>query len=125
MKDHRIPIGKPLAGIEMNVSSIRFSFMNPIVELCAPFKFHSSVTDQTTSEKFDPWERTGDLNLLWRLLDVHASHIQMDDESFRLKFDCGIVLECINQGGAPELVLIWGGESPEGGIILTRYPEDL
>ncbi|MCP4315942.1 MAG: hypothetical protein GY789_07985 [Hyphomicrobiales bacterium] len=70
-------------------------------------------------------KKTGDLNLLWQLIEMHASHVQMDDNSFQLFFDTDFILKCPNQGNAPELALVWEGESPEGGILLARYPVDL
>jgi hypothetical protein len=116
-----IAVGQALVGIELQLASIRFTFTKPVVEFCAPF----SLIAGDGAVVFVPWERTGDLNLLWPLIDRPASHIQMTEESFRLVFDDGTVLQCRQQGAAPELVLVWGGESPKGGIELTRYPADL
>ncbi|MCP4330099.1 MAG: hypothetical protein GY791_16860 [Alphaproteobacteria bacterium] len=121
------PIEENLVMIELELGAINFRYMNGTVVMNGEFAL---IGSNEHTEVFEPWEKRGNLNLLWPLVNVFSPRIVMNAVRLRLFFDSGHVVECKNANRFPEQVNIWGFESPEfkkmhpDGTALTRYPGD-
>jgi hypothetical protein len=130
VKDWIIQIDEPLMSLELQMTTIRFCFPSGVVDCGDDFALIDEGGSYEQSEFFSAWDKKGDLNHLWPLIDVNSPRLVMDLVSLRLYFDNGKILECKNTNTVPEQANIWGFEDPEARLkhpeaeFLTNYPND-
>ncbi|MCP4328004.1 MAG: hypothetical protein GY791_06160 [Alphaproteobacteria bacterium] len=130
MDDWAIPIQRPLVSIELELASIRFCFAIGVIAMNDDFALVDKGKSFEDAEVYSAWEKKGDLNRLWSLIDVSCPRLVMNMVSLCVAFDDGRILECKNTNTVPEQVNIWGFEEPEArqefpdSEFLTNYPND-
>lgn len=119
MTKKNLRIDQPLVSLEIELQYARFNFKSTTVEFSTFYLSRPSCADVY----FDLWERKGDLNLLWSLIDVAAGSALVDEKAFILHFENGVELRHANNFKHPEQVNVFGHNSD--GVVITRYPADM
>lgn len=125
MDTRTINLREALESIDLSVAGVQLVFSSMAVSLGTQFELcdHGNLE---RPELFDFCSKTGDLRLLWKLIDVQAEGIEADENSFRLTFENGITFICKNLNTVPEQVLVWYTQLSQerDQIVLDRYPAD-
>ncbi|MBW8635919.1 hypothetical protein K1W69_01885 [Hoeflea sp. WL0058] len=125
MDTRTINLREALENIDLSLAGVQLVFSSMAVNLGTQFELsdHGNVE---RPELFDSCSKTGDLRLLWKLIDVQAEGIEADENSFRLNFENGITIICKNLNTVPEQVQLWYTQLSQerDQIILDRYPAD-
>jgi hypothetical protein len=119
----RYPINSPLVWFGVQRGTIRLWFAKCAFAFAGSFAVVRVGQSYEEAEKFDAWDKVGNLNVLWELMDSYATEAVMDRSSLKILFTSGIVIELRNTWEVPELVNIF--ETGVDDYIIARYPGDL
>ena len=112
-------IESKLETIEIEIASIRLSFAHVVFGINCPFIVFDKGKCTGHEHEIIPWDRIGDLNVLWPLIGISAKKYTIDRISLKIVFENRTVIECPNTDEPYELVNIW---QKDGEYILTNYP---